>query len=123
MKDPARARVTPAAIWRIVQLIPAGQVASYGQVADLAGFPRHARFVAQALKQAPRALHLPWHRVLGAGGRLAFAPGSEPFKEQAACLLAEGVLVQRGRVDWKRHRWQPTLDELLWAPPPEGPAD
>jgi methylated-DNA-protein-cysteine methyltransferase-like protein len=47
---------------------------------------------------APEELNLPWHRVLGAGGRIVFPPSSRHFKEQARRLRAEGVTVKDGRV-------------------------
>jgi ABC-type nitrate/sulfonate/bicarbonate transport system permease component len=65
-----------------------------------------------ALKVAPRALELPWHRVVGAGGRIAFAAGSANFREQRRRLRAEGVEVERGRV---RLPPAPDLDALLWG--------
>jgi methylated-DNA-protein-cysteine methyltransferase-like protein len=50
------------------------------------------------LRVAPEDLNLPWHRVLGAGGRIVFPPSSRHFKEQARRLRAEGVVVKDGRV-------------------------
>jgi len=90
-------------------------VLSYGEVARRAGLPRRARMVAQALRAAPEALGLPWHRVLRADGRIAFAPGSEDFLRQQRRLRAEGVKVaDNGRVQMPAAA--ATLDELLWRP-------
>lgn len=111
------------AMWRIVALIPCGCVASYGQVADLAGYPRHARHVARALRSAPRSLGLPWHRVLNARGGIAFPAHSEPFEEQCRRLAGEGVVAVGGRVNLARHRWRPSLDEILWGAAPWDPTD
>src|SRR5467141_3570402 len=86
------------AIWHAVCAIPRGQVYTYGAVARAAGFPGRARQAGFALRVAPKALHLPWHRVVGAGGRIVFPKSSAEHKEQARRLHAEGVLVQNGRV-------------------------
>jgi methylated-DNA-protein-cysteine methyltransferase related protein len=51
-----------------------------------------------ALRVAPEELNLPWHRVVGAGGRIVFAKSTRHHKEQARRLRAEGVLVRDGRV-------------------------
>ena len=100
------------AIWRAVAALPRGSVATYGGVAARAGLPRRARLVGHALKVAPRTLELPWHRVVAAGGRIAFPPGSAAHREQRRRLRAEGVAVVRGRVRLPRAR---DLDELLWG--------
>jgi methylated-DNA-protein-cysteine methyltransferase-like protein len=100
------------AIWREVAGLPRGSVATYGGIAARAGLPRRARLVGHALKVAPRALDLPWHRVVAAGGRIAFPPGSALHREQRRRLLAEGVEVVRGRVRLPR---APDLDALLWG--------
>jgi methylated-DNA-protein-cysteine methyltransferase related protein len=100
----SRRRVTPdenpalQAIWHVVCAIPRGQVATYGAVARAAGLPGRARQAGFALKVAPEELNVPWHRVVGAGGRIVFARFSPPHKEQARRLRAEGVLVKSGRV-------------------------
>ncbi len=96
--------------------IPRGSVASYGQIAEIAGIPRGARQVGYALRTLPDGLELPWHRVLQASGRIAFDPDSRQFAKQRRRLEAEGVPVVGGRVDMGRYRWQPDLDELLWKP-------
>ena len=50
-------------IWQVVAMIPNGQVASYGQIAALAGMPRHARLVGRTMRELPKGSKLPWHRV------------------------------------------------------------
>jgi len=96
----ARGAENPAleALWHVIASIPRGQVSTYGAVARAAGLPGRARQTAYALRMAPKGLHLPWHRVLGAGGRIVFASTSADFREQARRLRAEGVSVKNGRV-------------------------
>ena len=103
-------------IWSTIRDIPPGSVASYGQIAEIAGIPRGARQVGYALRVAPEGHGLPWHRVLTASGKIAFEKGSAEFREQRQRLIMEGVTVRAGRVDMQRYRWQPDLDELLWKP-------
>jgi methylated-DNA-protein-cysteine methyltransferase-like protein len=103
-------------IWATICDIPQGCVANYGQVAGIAGVPRGARQVGYALRHVPPGHDVPWYRVITASGKLAFEIGSRPFKEQAKRLMMEGVPVIKGRVDMKKYRWQPDLDELLWKP-------
>ena len=86
------------AIWHVVCAIPRGRVSTYGAVARAAGLPGRARQTGFALRVAPRALNLPWHRVVGAGGRIAFPKSSREHLEQARRLRAEGVAVRDGRV-------------------------
>ena len=85
-------------IWQVVCSIPRGRVSTYGAVARAAGLPGHARQAGFALRVAPEDLNLPWHRVVGAGGRIVFPSGSREHKEQARRLRAEGVEVKTGRV-------------------------
>jgi methylated-DNA-protein-cysteine methyltransferase-like protein len=87
------------AIWHVVASIPRGKVSTYGAVARAAGLPGRARQTGFALRVAPEELNLPWHRVLGAGGRIVFPKTSRSHKEQARRLRAEGVPVKDGRVD------------------------
>ena len=104
-------------IWAVIAAIPPGSVCSYGEVARRSGLPRRARLVAQALRAAPDELHLPWYRVLRADGRIAFEPGTAPFRRQRQALQAEGVRIdERGRVR-PGHMWaEDDLDALLWRP-------
>jgi len=93
-------------IWQIVAQIPKGKVASYGQVAKMAGFPSHARFVGRVLKQLPKDSSLPWHRVIRSDGNLAFPPESATHKKQRQRLLEENVEVEE-KVSMRIYQWQP----------------
>jgi methylated-DNA-protein-cysteine methyltransferase related protein len=86
------------ALWDRVSAIPRGQVSTYGAVARAAGLPGRARLTGLALRVAPRGMHLPWHRVVGAGGRIVFPKTSAHYREQAKRLRAEGVAISNGRV-------------------------
>src|SRR5215469_8412881 len=89
-------------IRKAVAKIPRGKVATYGAVARAAGYQGAARQVAWALKDAGG--RLPWHRVLGAGGRIRL-PG-ESGLEQRMRLEAEGVRFRNGRVSMKDHEFK-----------------
>ena len=78
-------------IWETIADIPQGCVANYGQVAEIAGIPRGARQVGYALRHVPDGLDLPWHRVIQASGRSAFAPDSAAYRRQRDRLAREGV--------------------------------
>ena len=86
------------AIWHVVCAIPRGRVSTYGAVARAAGLPGRARMAGRALRIAPAELHLPWHRVVGAGGHIVFPKSSRTHAEQARRLRGEGVAVHAGRV-------------------------
>jgi methylated-DNA-protein-cysteine methyltransferase-like protein len=85
-------------IWQLVASIPPGRVATYGQLARLAGFPNHARYVGTTLRQLPKGTTLPWFRVLKSNGELAFPPGSPAWKRQKKRLEAEGILMKGMKV-------------------------
>jgi len=103
-------------IHETIREIPQGRVASYGQIADIAGVPRGARQVGYALRQLPEGHTLPWHRVVQVSGKIAFDKDNPQFEEQRNRLMMEGVSVLCGRIDMSKYRWQPDLDELLWKP-------
>src|SRR5688572_9049639 len=86
------------AIWDVVAQIPRGRVSTYGDVAREAGLPGRARQVGYALKHVPDGMHLPWHRVVGSGGKIVFPPASSAYREQTRRLRSEGVKVENGRV-------------------------
>ncbi len=104
-------------VWRTVRAIPHGRVATYGQIADLAGLGRGARQVGRALREAPEDDPVPWHRVINAAGRISFPAGSPAYRRQRRLLEAEGVVFLNGRVDLARYRWDRPLDALLWGEP------
>ncbi len=87
-----------AEIWNAVCEIPRGRVSTYGAVARAAGLPGRARQAGYALKVAPESMNLPWHRVVGAGGRIVFPQGSAAYREQVRRLRDEGVIVRQGHV-------------------------
>jgi methylated-DNA-protein-cysteine methyltransferase-like protein len=99
-KRPASPQDNPAVqeIWGVVGAIPRGKVSTYGAVARVAGLPGRARLAGLALRVSPPQMNLPWHRVVGAGGRIVFPPSSRQHREQARRLRAEGVAVKDGRV-------------------------
>ncbi|MCJ7557596.1 MAG: methylated-DNA--[protein]-cysteine S-methyltransferase [Gammaproteobacteria bacterium] len=103
-------------IWDAVKSIPRGRVASYGQVARMAGMPGRARLVGHALKQLPPGSDVPWHRVINASWKIAFPPGSPAWEEQHQRLLDEGVLLHGGRAPGGARLAEDYLDTLLWAP-------
>ena len=100
-------------IWKTVAVIPKGKVASYGQIADLAGLPGRARLVGKALGLAPKSMTLPWYRVLRSSGQLAFKKGSKNAQRQKGFLQQENVVVLNNRVKLKDFGWQPDLAEML----------
>mgnify|MGYP000138458360 CR=1 FL=1 len=93
-----------------VSKIPKGKVTSYGAIAKLSGFPRHARHVSKALGAAPNRKQLPWQRVIGADGKIAFNPDSDHFAIQQTLLEQEGVKVVKGKVDLKQYAWEHPLE-------------
>jgi methylated-DNA-protein-cysteine methyltransferase-like protein len=97
-----------------VRQIPRGQVATYGWIAERAGFPRHARLVGHTLRHSPTSARLPWHRVINAQGRISFPRGSDAHAEQRRRLEREGIVFVGGRVNLRRYGWRLTLDEMLW---------
>lgn len=101
-----------ARILAVVRRIPAGRVATYGQIAALAGFPRQARLAGYALHHAGDA-RLPWHRVINAQGKCSFPADSENYRRQKQRLEAEGVPLLGGRVDLQRYGWKARSDSPL----------
>jgi methylated-DNA-protein-cysteine methyltransferase-like protein len=104
-----------AAIRRAVRAIKRGGFLSYGEVARRAGLPGRARLVGQVLRESGSDSRLPWHRVTGAGGRIAFPAGSKHAREQLSRLAREGIEVRGNRAIVKRTPASlRSLDALLW---------
>jgi methylated-DNA-protein-cysteine methyltransferase-like protein len=95
-------------IYRIVARIPRSRVATYGQVAALAGLSGHARQVGYALHALPGDTKLPWQRVVNARGEISLRSGSDNHLLQRILLEEEGVRFgPTGRIDLLKHRWRP----------------
>ncbi len=92
----------------LIRGIPRGRVATYGQIAALAGDPRGARRVARLLHSSSRKRRLPWHRVINSRGRISLPPAGG-YELQLALLKAEGVAFRAGRVDLGKFGWRPVL--------------
>ena len=88
--------------------IPKGRVATYGQVAMLAGLPRQARFVGRALHELPADSDVPWHRVVNAAGKISIRSDGLGHDElQAQLLRREGVRFVDGAIPLARFLWRP----------------
>jgi len=92
-------------IWQIIASIPRGQVATYGQIARLAGFPNHARYVGATLRNLPSGSTLPWHRVINAKGEISFPLNSEAYQRQKRLLESDGIIFNDIKVSLKRYIW------------------
>jgi methylated-DNA-protein-cysteine methyltransferase-like protein len=97
-------------ILETVMRIPEGRVATYGQVARAAGLPGRSRLVGQSLRGLGTDAIVPWHRVVGAGGRISI-PWEEGARLQRGLLEDEGVGFRGSRVDLERHAWAEGLDD------------
>jgi methylated-DNA-protein-cysteine methyltransferase-like protein len=96
-------------IYAVIRRVPKGRVATYGQIADLAGFPGHARQVGYALYALREGSTVPWHRVVNAQGRLSLGMViPEGDVEQRIRLEIEGVEFDPdGRIPLGRFQWRP----------------
>jgi len=92
-------------VYRLVKKIPRGRVTTYGDLARELRLPGGARVAGYAMASCPGGSGIPWHRVVGAGGRLLIA---EPHASlQRKLLESEGVAVDGRKIDMKRHAWSP----------------
>lgn len=87
-------------VYEITRQIPRGKVLTYGQIAVLAGRPRHARWVGRALAQVPAGKKLPCHRVVNSAGKPL--PGG---RNNGSCWKRKRDFRANGRVDMKKHLW------------------
>lgn len=102
-----------ALIYDIVKQIPRGKVATYGQVAALAGNRRWSRVVGYALHANPDPEHIPCHRVVNRLGEVspAFAFGGE--NQQIVLLESEGVEIEGNRVNLEKYRWNRVTIDMM----------
>lgn len=93
----------------VIARVPRGRVATYGQIAALAGYPHAPRLAGYALHALPEGSPLPWHRIVGAGGRLSLVKLSpHGALTQRMKLEVEGVgFDARGRVRMPKYQWRP----------------
>jgi methylated-DNA-protein-cysteine methyltransferase related protein len=92
-------------VYRLVKQIPRGRVTTYGEIARALRLPGGARAAGYAMAACPSGRGIPWHRVVGAGGRLLIR---EPHAAlQRRLLETEGVAMHGGRADMKQHAWSP----------------
>ena len=98
-----------ARIYSVVRRIPRGRVATYGQVAVLAGRPGQARLVGYALAALPPRSAVPWQRVINAQGRISLRPDGPGYDEvQKLMLRREGVRFGRtGAISLAAFQWRP----------------
>ena len=95
------------AIYDMVGRIPYGKVATYGQIATLAGYPGRARQVGYALAGMPEEMDLPWHRVVNAQGKISPRAHSQFHQLQYLLLEEEGIVFREVRIDLGRYGWKP----------------
>jgi methylated-DNA-protein-cysteine methyltransferase-like protein len=96
-------------ILAVVQRIPRGRVATYGQVAALAGLNGQPRLVGYALHALPASTAVPWHRVINARGMISIRSSGGPSLSQRLLLEREGVAFDaRGRISMRRFQWNPS---------------
>lgn len=94
-------------IWSTVRRIPRGNVATYGQIATLAGLDGHARQVGYALHNLPSPSDVPWHRVINAKGEVSPRTNGDSHELQRMLLEAEGIEFSLGgKLDLKLYQWK-----------------
>ncbi|WP_336042122.1 MGMT family protein [Acinetobacter dispersus] len=95
-------------ILEVIALIPHGKVASYGQIAKLAGLPKHARLVGYVLKHLDQESVIPWYRVINSQGKISVTRINEKGENvQQNLLEQEGIYLLNGKVSLKVFGWQP----------------
>lgn len=97
--------------YAIIRRVPCGRVATYGQIAKLAGLPKHSRHVGVALRNLPKGSRIPWHRIVNGRGEIAnrlAKPARDCETEQYGRLLDEGIEFDvKNRIPLKQFQWKP----------------
>lgn len=111
MKTSGRQSYFYQQIYQLVRRIPAGKVATYGQIAELLGKPRHARQIGYALYRVAPDSDIPWQRVVNAQGMISHTPQRQGSDDLQRILLEqEGITFNsQDKLDLRRYRWQPDL--------------
>jgi len=104
-------------VWDLVRQIPPGQVATYGEIAEILQSPQAARTVGWALHALPEGTDVPWHRVINCQGRISTSSHPQGYGEQRCLLEMEGVeFDEQGRVNLQTYGWDgppPMLGEEI----------
>lgn len=90
-------------VWQLVATIPSGRVATYGQIATLAGAPQQSRLVGRILSRLPTDTRLPWYRVINAQGKIS----NPNLNRQQQLLVQDGIEVTSQRVRLRTYQWSP----------------
>jgi methylated-DNA-protein-cysteine methyltransferase related protein len=103
-------------IYRLVKRIPRGRVTSYGEIARALRVRGGARVVGYAMAGCPNGQGIPWHRVVGAGGKLIIR---EPYGSlQRRMLGGEGIDISGARINYKKYGWSPSRKRSIKKKPP-----
>ena len=95
-----------AHVYQVVEMIPFGQVATYGQIARIVSHEGAARTVGWALNALPEGTHVPWHRVINARGEISQRDRASDEIDQRELLEHEGVRFRNGRTDLSVYQWE-----------------
>lgn len=96
-----------AKVIALIKQVPSGKVATYGQIAKLAGKPQGSRGVSWILHSSSKAHKLPWQRILNSKGKISFPVGSAEFKKQKQLLVKEGIeFNDNHEIDLKKFLWK-----------------
>ena len=95
----------------IIKKIPAGKVATYGQIATLAGNNKAARQISRILHSSSEKYELPWHRVINSQGKISMRSG-DGFEMQKAMLKSEGIEIIKDKIDLVKYKWGNLKDTI-----------
>ncbi len=102
---------------KVIQKIPHGKVATYKQVATLAGREHASRAVVWILNTCTKKYKLPWQRVISAKGKIAFDRKASNFRRQRLLLINEGVEVEiNGEINMRRFGYKKTVPKMRGTP-------
>lgn len=100
-------------ILQVVALIPYGKVATYGQIAKMAGLPKHARLVGRVLQQVEDK-PLPWYRVINSQGKISLSKlDAQGDNLQIIKLQAENIVVNAGKINLKLYQWDGEISKVI----------